>query len=349
MKNGAPKVSIIIPVYNVEPYLRRCLDSVIGQTLGDIEIICIDDASTDGSLAVLREYEAKDKRVKVIAVEKNGGVSSARNAGLKAARGEYVGFVDGDDYIAADFYEKLHEAAEKEDADIAKGLLRIVNYGGGEELVDDHEYIEQNKLNFQNSFTAAIYSSSFLSGHGLGFPAGIKNGEDTVFLNKAVFFANKVALTRGALYTYARREGSANEVNAEVNAAAALVLASILDWSDTTDMRDDDYLVIFHAFLMDAAGRMSRMGEEIAEEKRRAFENLLLIWNKCRCKDKYLSQDISWAAAFYARLRRALDAGDLEAAAALLPFFSNYKEREKMLKLLRRHMTKDAGKTQETK
>ena len=88
--------SIIIPVYNVAPYLRECLDSVLAQTLTDWEAICIDDGSTDGSGAILDEYAAKDKRFKVIH-QKNAGVSAARNSGIDAATGEYVTFLDGDD------------------------------------------------------------------------------------------------------------------------------------------------------------------------------------------------------------------------------------------------------------
>ncbi len=90
------KISVIIPVYNAEKYLRECLDSIVKQTLQEIEIICIDDGSTDNSLAVLREYERKDERLKIIE-QANSGAGVARNAGMKAARGEYLAFMDADD------------------------------------------------------------------------------------------------------------------------------------------------------------------------------------------------------------------------------------------------------------
>ena len=108
-----PKVSVIIPVYNVEKYLRQCLDSVVNQTLKDIEIICIDDGSTDNSLNILKEYAQKDNRIKIIS-KKNGGLSSARNAGLKFATGEFVGFVDSDDYIERETYENAVEPLREE-------------------------------------------------------------------------------------------------------------------------------------------------------------------------------------------------------------------------------------------
>ena len=106
-----PKVSVIIPVFNTEKYLRKCLNSVCNQTLKDIEIICVNDSSTDDSLEILKEYAAKDERIKLINFIENKGAAAARNAGIDIARGEYIGFVDCDDYIDLDFYEKLYSKA----------------------------------------------------------------------------------------------------------------------------------------------------------------------------------------------------------------------------------------------
>ena len=113
------KISIIIPVYNVEEYLPKCLDSVINQTLKDIEIICINDCSTDNSLEILENYVKKDSRIIVLNQEKNQGQGAARNRGLQIASGEYVGFVDSDDWVENDYFEKLYNAAIKYNADIA--------------------------------------------------------------------------------------------------------------------------------------------------------------------------------------------------------------------------------------
>lgn len=111
------KVSVLVPVYNVEGYLRQCLDSIIGQTLSDIEIICVNDGSTDGSLEILREYERRDVRIKIID-KPNGGLPSARNEGLDAASGEYISFVDSDDYIQPNMLETLYKNAGKTNAEI---------------------------------------------------------------------------------------------------------------------------------------------------------------------------------------------------------------------------------------
>ncbi len=119
----SPKVSVIIPVYNVETYLPRCLESLIVQTLEDIEIICVDDESTDGSLALLRSYAAREPRMKVL-TQKNKRQGGARNTGLDIARGEYVLYIDSDDWIDPDYCEVLYRAAVRHDADVAVGAIR---------------------------------------------------------------------------------------------------------------------------------------------------------------------------------------------------------------------------------
>ena len=124
-----PKVSIVIPVYNGEKYLRECLDSIINQTLEDIEIICVNDGSTDTTADILREYEAKDNRIIVIN-KKNGGSGDARNKGLEIATGRYITFMDSDDYLAPNTYDVAYNTAVKYDADvIASGWRNFANVG----------------------------------------------------------------------------------------------------------------------------------------------------------------------------------------------------------------------------
>ena len=124
------KISIIIPVYNTEKYLKRCLESVCNQTLKDIEIICINDASSDNSIAILKEFEKKDNRIKVINLDKNEGASVARNLGIEVSRGEYLGFIDSDDCVDPDFYEKLYSKAKSKNADVVKGVRKKINTDG---------------------------------------------------------------------------------------------------------------------------------------------------------------------------------------------------------------------------
>ena len=126
------KVSIIVPVYNVEKYLRQCLDSLINQTLQEIEIICVDDGSTDNSSNILSDYAQKDSRI-IVHRQENQGLANARNAGLKLANGEYIGFLDSDDFVDIDFFEKLYQAASSDNADIARALYKY-HYPDGEKL-----------------------------------------------------------------------------------------------------------------------------------------------------------------------------------------------------------------------
>ena len=117
MKKNA-LISVIVPVYNVEPYVARCLDSILAQTETNLEIIVVDDGSQDNSGSICDQYAARDQRIRVIH-KKNGGLSSARNAGLDAATGDYIGFVDSDDWIAPDMYGRLLTLLKKHDAQMA--------------------------------------------------------------------------------------------------------------------------------------------------------------------------------------------------------------------------------------
>ena len=124
--NGVPLVSVIIPVYNVEQYLEQCLDSVIKQTLKDIEIICVDDGSTDKSLEILNKYQEKDDRVTVL-TQKNLRAGVARNTGLKVARGKYLSFLDSDDFFDPHMLEDMYNKAEKDKSDIVICEFREYN------------------------------------------------------------------------------------------------------------------------------------------------------------------------------------------------------------------------------
>lgn len=120
------KVSVIVPIYNAYDYLRPALDSILGQTLAELEIICVDDGSTDHSLEILKEYQGRDGRVRIV-TETNAGPALARNNGIRRARGEYVAFLDADDFLEPTFLEKLYSLAKKDDLDIAVSEYDIYN------------------------------------------------------------------------------------------------------------------------------------------------------------------------------------------------------------------------------
>ena len=204
-----PKVSVIIPVYNVEKYLRECLDSVINQTLKDIEIICIDDGSTDNSLSILKEYAKKDKRIKVINQE-NKGLSGARNTGIENATGEFIGFVDSDDWIDSNFYENLYNTAITTNSDIACAPIKRV-YGNKIHLRLKIES-EQLATTLQEKFDILniprccyvwnkIYRSSKLLKHNIRFEQG-KYFEDVPFSIDIISKLNNIIAVPGAFYYY---------------------------------------------------------------------------------------------------------------------------------------------------
>ena len=207
----SPKVSVIIPVYNVESYLPRSLDSVINQTLKDIEIICINDGSTDNSLDILKEYASKDKRIKIIDLAVNQGVANARNIGLENVKGEYVGFVDPDDYIDLNFYEELYKKAQETNADIVKcEFITIETDGSRKKSISNFRIQTISKFCFSNEYTSAIYKSSLIFGNNITFPTDIIVGEDSVFLHKVVIKAKRINLISNVFYYYVRRENSLN-------------------------------------------------------------------------------------------------------------------------------------------
>ena len=177
------KVSIIIPIYNVEKYLRECLESVINQTLKDVEIICVDDGSPDNCPQICDEYASKDNRIKVIHKE-NGGYGSAMNVGLDNATGEYIGIVEPDDYIESNMYEDLYKIAQKFDSDIVKSAyweifedeennkIRAYSYWAHEIKMPEKSFKIQDCPNFfyhHPSIWSCIYKRNFINAHNIKF------------------------------------------------------------------------------------------------------------------------------------------------------------------------------------
>lgn len=209
------KVSIIVPVYNVEKYLRKCIDSLINQTLNDIEIICINDGSTDKSLKILKEYKNKDSRI-ILFNQENSGQSVARNRGIEIAKGEYLGFVDPDDWIDLDYYEKLYNAASTNDTDIAVGgIIRVTGIKKKKFLNFEKETLTDNtKLKFElcdvpekSYIWNKIYKTQKLKEINLKFEEG-RIFEDCIFTPQALFFLGKMVTVPNTYYYYLRRNNS---------------------------------------------------------------------------------------------------------------------------------------------
>ena len=180
-----PFISVIIPVYNTSQYLNQCLDSLINQTFQDIEIICINDGSTDNSLNILKFWASKDERIKVINFTENLKLGTARNTGIKVALGTYIGFVDSDDYVSADFYQSLVDALDL-DADVVTANLSV-KFGKEEKLIKRFDIIPDNQDAIKRDIAAngcrlwlSIFKRSFLIDNHLLFPERVVYDDNAI-------------------------------------------------------------------------------------------------------------------------------------------------------------------------
>ena len=218
-------ISVIVPVYNVEKYLAKCLDTVLAQTFTDIEVICVNDGSTDGSRKILEEYSKKDSRIKIVDKE-NGGLSSARNAGMKIATGEFISFVDSDDWIDETMLEKLHQNITSLNTDIA--ICAVHQFDEEKQEIDDSceyftlGYFDESFNNKAFSYVETkpflldvcvmawnkLYRKSFLDECRVEFPEGLVF-EDGPFFFSIFFKTKRVSIVRDFLYYYRiNRSGS---------------------------------------------------------------------------------------------------------------------------------------------
>lgn len=208
--DSTPKVSVVVPVYGVEKYLRECVDSILAQTLKDIEVILVDDGSPDGCPAIVDEYAARDPRV-VAVHQENGGPGPARNRGMELATGEFVAFMDPDDlYPSNETLGHLYAAALSSGCDIAGGRLSLFRDGedpkSGWELpihtnFPHYGIVEYGDFQSPYAYVCYIYRRGFLVGNGLSFPA-LCRFQDPVFFVKAMVAAGRFSAIDEAVYFY---------------------------------------------------------------------------------------------------------------------------------------------------
>ncbi len=231
------KVSVIVPVYNVEDYLIECLTSIINQTLKEIEIICIDDCGTDNSINILKEYAKKDDRIKIISHKENKGLGPARNTGIKESKGEYISFIDSDDYISKDYLENLYNTIIKYDTDIVStiNIKRVVGEAISLYSININKYlsifqkifkknhfegisnanIKDEKENTKNyPFVVAwnkLYKKSFLLDNDLFFMDIKKGSEDEDFYQRLLLNSPSISYNHKSIYYYRERNYSLTE------------------------------------------------------------------------------------------------------------------------------------------
>lgn len=243
-----PDVSIIVPVYDAEEYLPRCLDSIVGQALQNWELLLIDDGSTDRSGLICDNYAAKDERIHVIH-QKNVGVSSARNVGLAVASGRYIGFVDADDRILPEMFQNLLSIATAQDCDLVMCDARTVYTDGHSELdtitqlenssILNNGYVSPNLLlEMAGSVWRCLYRAEMLRRHAVRFPIGIKFSEDRIFNILSIGYANVIAYEKAAYYQrFINTESAVHRFHSDyfeayLAAAAAIENAITIAWGD---------------------------------------------------------------------------------------------------------------------
>lgn len=310
----APVVSIIVPMYNVEKYLPKCLDSILNQTLKDIEVIAIDDGSTDSSSKILDEYAEKDSRIIALHI-KNHGVSHARNLGLKKAIGKYIGFVDSDDFIDCCMYERLVEVAERTEADCVQcefetvydsGKVEVSGEFGNEEIYEKLDAVSA-LMGFRISYS--VWSKIFRrdSIGGLRFFEEWHFAEDFRFISEFFKQCIKVCTIPDVLYHYFAWSGSlahkgideSNLVSLEVyDYLEGLVKDSAPHMKDVLEREIKESLTFFNAAIGHAnirrelirttAKRIHRSRAGIKGNRYFTTAEKLMAWLICFCPKPYI-------------------------------------------------------------
>lgn len=293
---GQPKVSVVMPIYNAEPFLRQALDSVVCQTLKDIEIVCVNDGSKDASLSILQEYAARDNRIKIIDGP-NGGYGHAMNTGIAAATGMYIGILEPDDYLISDMYETLYEKAQEGDLDFVRSNYnRLTTDQNGIETLEEvkiasnPEYYDvvlnpQDNLDMFNvrmENWTGIYKAEFVRSNDIRFNESPGAAfQDNGFWFQSYCWATKIALVDRPFYCY-RVDNAASSIN-QPNKVFTMLdeYQWIQAWLESKPALCDKFIGIFeYKKIHNCMFAYSRLAEEYqlpfleryAEEYRSAFQ-----------------------------------------------------------------------------
>lgn len=296
MGENEPKVSIIVPVYNVEKYIERCLNSLVKQTLEGIQIIVVNDGSTDKSKEILKIYE-KNFPKKIIYLEKqNGGLSDARNFGIPYATGEYIAFLDSDDYVELDTYEKMYSKAKEENSDIVECdfiweypdkqvIDRGIVYHDKKEMITFARVVAWNKL----------IKKSIIENAKIEYPKGLRY-EDIEFFYKMVPFYNKVSFVKEPLIHYTQRSDSISNMQNERTKEIFEILDNVIKYYKEKglygEFKDELEYTYTRILLCSSLFRMVKIPDKVIRRKL-LEENWYLLnknfpdWKKNKILKKY--------------------------------------------------------------
>ena len=307
--NNVPLITVIVPVYNKVNYVTRCIDSILAQSYKNLQVILVDDGSTDGSSDICDEYAAKDSRVEVVH-KKNGGLSSARNCGIRIAKGEYVGFVDADDYIDVEMYQTLYDAVKNNNVKLGVcGILHLVDNEirkatgdwEKEEVFSSEEAVvlllRGKAIDF--SVCNKLHHRSLLNND--AFPEGALC-EDVVFTGAELLKAGSIVHVGCNMYYYFHTEGSITQnhnvayIKAHIKQRIKLHDEMLSYWGGTADntkksLVADSYERPFNYAVFMACGSSDpdiykllplfiKMGTRIIKLRKRAIRNILPVYKR---------------------------------------------------------------------
>ena len=295
-----PLISVIVPIYNMEPFLRRCVTSIINQTFEDLEIILVNDGSTDTSGDIIWEIAAEDSRVKVIS-QTNQGVSAARNEGLKAAKGKYIGFVDADDYIKPDMYENLLNALVKYQADIAccgyqtvfeNGQINSNGLEGLQTVMDRNSYI-MHLFDAPRTVLQSLCNKLFIRGKITEyFNEAFTICEDSDFLINYVLNIKTAVIVHKVGYCMYQNEKSATRRSKGKTALGLKVRKSFISRLKKIDSQLSD--AAEKDFLDNCLQHCNIMKNDKKSEYYRIAINYLRDYLKKNKTEVFLNPQISW-------------------------------------------------------
>ena len=266
-----PKVSVIVPFYNVEGYIEKCLETLVNQTLKEIEIILVNDGSKDRSIEIVKKF-LRQYPEKIIYVEKeNGGLSDARNFGIKYAKGEYVAFLDSDDYIEKNMYQSMYELAKKEDSDMVecdfyweypnkKKVDIAKQYSGKKEMLEKIRVVAWNKL----------IKRKVLEKANIQFPKGYRY-EDVEFTYKLIPFLEKVSFCKQPMIHYIQRDGSISNSQNERTKEIFDVLDHVIEFYKENQIYNEyqkelEYVYVRYAFCSSFLRMIKIKNEELKDK-----------------------------------------------------------------------------------
>lgn len=278
-----PKVSVIVPVYNVEKYIEKCLNTLVNQTLDDIEIIIVNDGSTDKSEDIIKRFMEKCPEKIVYLKKENGGLSDARNYGIPYAKGEYIAFLDSDDYIENYMYKDMYELAKKDDSDMVEcdfiweypNKIRIDTgeiYNGKHEMLEKIRVVAWNKL----------IKRSILEETKILFPKGYRY-EDLEFTYKLVPYLEKVSFLKKPYVHYIQRDTSISNTQNERTKEVFDVLDNVINYYKEKGIYEEYKTELEYSYtrilLCSSLKRMCKIDDKQTREKL-----LDLTWNNLNTK-----------------------------------------------------------------